>query len=94
MSEMTTDVQRQPRVYFGPRSGWAFVEEVRKGGADVERMLSRHRLSFVDPVVSFGTAPPPISRARAIVEFDLALLRSCDAVLVDMSLPIGTILDV
>ena len=93
----TSAAPTPPRVYFA-RAVDGLDADQTIGLAEVARQeLATVGLSMVDPVASEpvfreaqldGTVvADPLQFCRQIVEHDLAILRGCDAVLMDMTIP-------
>jgi hypothetical protein len=86
-----------PRVYFARAVDGLDSDRVIRLGEEAREALEAVGLSMVDPVASEPTfrdaqvdgavAVDPSRFYRQVVEHDLATLRGCDALLVDMSIP-------
>lgn len=89
-----------PRVYFARAVDGLDSDQVIRLGAEARQALEAVGLSMVDPVASEpafndaqvdGAATVDASPFyRQVVEHDLAMLRGCDAVLMDMTIPYRT----
>ena len=81
----------EPQVYFARAVDGLKPDEVRRSAVALSRDLRALRLNLVDPVVYetqvVGHRGNDSSHTRSIVDLDLSILRRCDAVLMDMSLP-------
>jgi hypothetical protein len=80
-----------PQIYFARAiDGMDEVANVSLG-TTVARELAEHEMKIVDPFVEARKRKLVRSRSedhsRLLVEFDLGLLRRCDGVLMDMSIP-------
>ncbi len=86
-----------PRVYFARAVDGLDDDQVMRLGEEARQALEAVGLSIVDPVtsesafrgaeVSRAVSVDPSQLYRQIVEHDLAVLRGCDAVLMDMTIP-------
>jgi len=86
-----------PRVYFARAVDGLDGEQVTRLAEEARQALEAVGLSMVDPVasepafsgaeVNGEVAADRLQFYRQIVEHDLAMLRGCDAVLMDMTMP-------
>jgi hypothetical protein len=87
-----------PRVYFARAVDGLDGDQVIRIGEDARQALAAVGLSMVDPVTSgptfrdaqVGAAAAVVDTSQLcqqLVEHDLAMLRGCDAVLMDMTIP-------
>jgi hypothetical protein len=81
----------RPRVYYARAVDELQIEAVFSEIRDVQATFSRYGFELVDPVASepglSGESMTQRDRARVIVDHDLTLLRQCDAVLMEMTVP-------
>jgi hypothetical protein len=85
------------RVYFARAVDGLDGAHVARLAEEARQILEAVGLSMVDPVasepafpdaeVNGAVTPDPSQFYRQIVEHDLAMLRGCDAVLMDMTIP-------
>ncbi|SNT33192.1 hypothetical protein SAMN05421812_104544 [Asanoa hainanensis] len=74
-------------VYFARAVDGLPRDEVLRLGEEVADELGRHGLAMADPVAVWTDTSGPVTDYIALVESDLAVLRKCDGVLVDMTIP-------
>jgi hypothetical protein len=83
--------ERRPRVYFARAVDGQDREALDDLVSLVRHELDETGLELVDPVATepefTGPAADSLGRHRAIVDHDLLVLRSCQAVLMDISIP-------
>ena len=88
---LSNPIAPQPQIYFARAIDGENPAEIRFLAAQVGRELSQAGLAMVDPTSGTpllgGQEVEYASSARAIVDHELSLLRRCDAVLMDMSIP-------
>jgi hypothetical protein len=82
---------RLPRVYFARAIDGQETRAISSLALLVSDELAAAGMELIDPTISepqssATTDPCNISHYRAIVDHDLALLKTCDAVLMDMSI--------
>ncbi len=77
----------QPTVYFARAVDGLPRDEVLRVGGEVAKELGERGLSMVDPVAIWMDSAGTSTDYTALVESDLAVLRQCDGILVDMTIP-------
>ena len=77
----------RPVVYFARAVDGLDRDEVLRSAVELADELDRHGLSMLDPVAMWMNGSRASSDHSALVESDLAILSTSDAVLVDMTIP-------
>lgn len=88
----TMPISAPYRVYFARAIDGQDLDGTRKLASLVAHQLAAYSLQLVDPTLTEPIVDPSVAATGtrlfygAIVEHDLAVLRTCDAVLMDMSI--------